>query len=160
MTQGYESNHSGKFLEGLVHNEFSARGFIFRNYGDDADNLDLFAPRVVVRRVPYVNLYKRTSFSEYVITEHSRRVRVECRWQEVSGSVDEKFPYLLENAEYYMPEPEVLILHGGDGAKKEAILYASERAARCTSKRLWVLNVNEFPRWVRNEFIRSKRVAA
>jgi hypothetical protein len=158
MTQGYESNHSGQFLESMVTREFSTRGFLFRTFDRDADNLDLFTPRVVVRNVPYTSLYKCESRSEFVITDHSRKIRVECRWQETSGSVDEKFPYLLDNAEFCMPESEILILLGGDGARKGAINYAKNRAAKCSRKKIWVLTVNDFPRWVREQFVIQKEL--
>jgi hypothetical protein len=52
VSQGAEANHSGKHLESMFQREFEARGFIFRTYGDDADNLDLFNPRIVVKNVP------------------------------------------------------------------------------------------------------------
>lgn len=159
MTQGYEANHSGQFLESIIHREFSSRGFLFRTFDEDADNLDMFTPRVVVKNVPYQSLYGCTSRSEFVITDFSRKVRVECRWQEVSGSVDEKFPYLLRNAVECMPEQEILILLGGNGARAEAVIWAKSEAQRCTTKRIFVLTVNEFPQWVRKEFVRPKEAA-
>jgi hypothetical protein len=82
MTQGYEANHSGKFLESIVNREFSSRGFIIRSYDEDQDNLDMFSPKIVVRNVPYISIYGCQSRSEFVITEYSRKVRIECRWQE------------------------------------------------------------------------------
>lgn len=159
MTQGREANHSGQFLENVMRTALSPRGFVFRAHGKDADNLDMFNARVVVTNTPYRNLYGKTSRSEYVITDKSRKVRVECRWQEVSGSVDEKFPYLLENAIHHMPELEVLILYGGGGAKKEAIQYAKRRAQLCTRKKIYVLSVDEMPRWVRDNFGDQKAAA-
>ena len=92
MTQGYEATHSGKFLEGLVRREFAARGFHFRGFGEDQNNLDMFAPRMVVRNAPYASLYGCQSRSEFLIIDGSRKIRVECRWQESAGSVDEKYP--------------------------------------------------------------------
>jgi PD-(D/E)XK nuclease superfamily protein len=160
MTQGYEANHSGKFLEDIVQREFSARGFLFRSHGDDAGNLDMFSRRIVLRNVPYRSLYGCTSRSEFVVTDGSRKVRVECRWQEVNGSVDEKYPYLLRNATERMPEQEVLILLGGDGARPEAIDWLKLEASRVLSKKIYVLNINEFPRWVRDQFLRPFTEAA
>lgn len=160
MTQGYEANHSGKFLEDIVQREFSARGFLFRSHGDDAGNLDMFSRRIVLRNVPYRSLYGCTSRSEFVVTDGSKKVRIECRWQEVGGSVDEKYPYLLRNAIERMPEPEILILLGGDGARVEAVSWLKLEAARVLSKKIYVLNINEFPRWVRDQFLRPSSEAA
>lgn len=156
MTQGYEANHSGKFLENIVEREFRARGFICRSFDEDGDNLDMFASKVIVRGVPYTSIYNCMSRSEFVVTDHSRKIRVECRWQESSGSVDEKFPYLLRNAIERMPEYEILILLGGDGARHEAVNWLKAEAAKIISKKIYVLNINEFPRWVRQEFVRRE----
>jgi PD-(D/E)XK nuclease superfamily protein len=160
MTQGYEANHSGKFLEDIVQREFSARGFLFRSHGDDAGNLDMFSRRIVLRNVPYRCIYECQSRSEFVVTDGSRKIRIECRWQEVAGSVDEKFPFLLRNAIERMPEHEILILLGGDGARPKSISWLKMEASRVLSKKIYVLNINEFPRWVRDEFMRPSTEAA
>lgn len=159
MTQGYEANHSGKFLEDILHRELAARGFLFRDYGEDADNLDMFAARIVVRNVPYHSLFDCESRSEFVITDGTRKIRVECRWQSTSGSVDEKFPYLLKNMEKCAPEREALILYGGEGARPGAINYLKCEARKITAKTIHVVSIGEFPSWVRRELV-AKRVAA
>jgi hypothetical protein len=160
MSQGYEANHSGKFLEDIVQREFMARGFLFRSHGEDAGNLDMFSRRIALRNVPYCSIYDCTSRSEFVVTDGSRKVRIECRWQEVSGSVDEKYPFLLRNAIERMPEREVLILLGGDGARAAAVNWLKVEASRVLAKKIYVLNINEFPRWVRDEFMRPSAEAA
>ena len=159
MTQGYEATHSGKFLEGLVLREFTARGFHFRGFGEDQNNLDMFAPRIVVRNAPYTSLYGCQSRSEFLIIDGSRQIRVECRWQESSGSVDEKYPYLLRNAVECMPENEVLILHGGDGARRDAIDWLTREAIKIRSKKIYVVNINGFLQWVRREIMTAQRAA-
>lgn len=153
MQQGYEANHSGKFLEDTLRRELSNRGFLFLDHRSDQNNLDLFEPRVVVRHVPYISLYGRESRSEFVITIGNRKIRVECRWQEKHGSVDEKFPYLLRNAIEHMPETEVLILYGGNGARREAVDWLKREASRVTAKRIYVVNINDFLMWVRREIV-------
>lgn len=160
MTQGYEANHSGKFLEETLRRELSSRGFLFRTHSDDVGNLDLFAPRVVVTRVPYKNLYKLTSYSEFVITDGDRKMRAECRWQETPGSVDEKFPYLIRNAIECMPESEVLFLLGGDGARPASVKWLHEEASKVSVKRIHVININGFLRFVRSEFGSGGRFGA
>jgi hypothetical protein len=160
MTQGYEATHSGKFLEGLVRREFAARGFHFRGFGDDQNNLDMFAPRIVIHNAPYQSLYGCQSRSEFLIIDGSRKIRVECRWQESSGSVDEKYPYLLRNAVECMPEHEILILHGGDGARREAIDWLQREAAKIRAKKIYVVNINGFLQWVRKEIMTANHRGA
>lgn len=72
----------------------------------------------------------------------------------------EKFPYLIRNAVECMPEQEVVILLGGGGARLGAVGFARDEARRCQTKRITVLTVDEFPRWVRDEFVRAKETAA
>jgi hypothetical protein len=62
--------------------------------------------------------------------------------------------HLLLNAVECMPENEVLILLEGNGARPEAVSWLSREASQINSKRIFVLNVNEFTGWVRREFVR------
>ena len=45
---------------------------------------------------------------------------IESKWQGVAGSIDEKYPYLVENIRSCFPCP-VIILADGDGARPGAI---------------------------------------
>lgn len=45
---------------------------------------------------------------------------IESKWQEIGGSVDEKFPYLVENIKRKYPCPAIVVV-GGGGAKFGAI---------------------------------------
>src|SRR5215203_3867103 len=136
MTQGYEAGHSGRFLEGILRQELTARGFLFREHRNDKNNLDMFAGRLVLRHAPYRSIYGCWSRSEFLIIDEPRRIRIECRWQEVSGSVDEKFPYLLRNAAERMPEKHIVLFIGGKGAKGAAVLWLKREAAAIQHKRI------------------------
>ena len=146
-----ESNHSGQFLESIVERELSSRGFLPITYGIDADNLHLFEPKRLVRNAPYTSLYDCDARSEFlgVDQETGRRFRIECRFQGVSGSVDEKFPYLLRNAVECMPENEIIILLGGEGARAQAIRWFKTEASKIVHKRISVMSINEFMQWVK-----------
>jgi hypothetical protein len=54
-------------------------------------------------------------------------VRIECRAQQISGSVDEKFPYLFECAKGF-PESAVWLVLSGDGARKRAMDWLKREA--------------------------------
>jgi hypothetical protein len=161
MTQGYEANHGGKWLEDIVEREFFQRGFLVRDYCDDQDNTDLFSPNRLVRNVPYTSIYGCSARSEFLIVSDvmMRRVRIECRMQASSGSVDEKMPYLLLNAKEAMPENEVMLLLGGDGARAKAVDWLRRQARAVANKQIHVLTINEFPNWAR-EFVKPLRCAA
>lgn len=153
-----ESNHSGKFLEQIFRRELSERGFLFKEHSNDANNMDMFVHRVVVCNAPYPSLYddRVYSRSEFLIIDGMRKIRSECRWQEVPGSVDEKFPYLLECVRKRMPEREVLILIGGGGARETSIRYLIKEAAKILEKRVHVVTINNFLSWVKRELVRAE----
>lgn len=115
--QGQEANHSGKSLERDIANEFHSRGVLIMPYGERADNLDFFQSRRLITRVPQRNWFKRISYSEFVYRgPDGLNVRIECKWQECAGSVDEKVPSLVWNAEC-APEKNVWIVIGGAGMR-------------------------------------------
>lgn len=76
----------------------------------------------LVKHLPYTSIYgSNRSKSEFgLVAPGGAITRIECKWQNVPGSVDEKFPYVVENA-LAVPERQVLIVVGGDGFKQAAI---------------------------------------
>lgn len=148
-TQGGEANGSGQFLERVVENEARARSFHVTEWRVDLDNYDLVHPRRLIRRVPYTSIYGCNSTSEFVLVDDlaGRRVRIECRWQQAAGSVDEKMPYLFLNADEAMPEHEIVLLLAGDGARDEAIAWLKNKCRKCQTKTILVQSIPEFRQW-------------
>lgn len=148
MTQGAQANRTGNLLESTVENAFAERGFTilaFREYEKrgmprDGDYL--------VKNVPYTSIYGHKGKTEFLALSAARNLeaRIECKWQQVSGSVDEKFPYLFENCKI-MPEPLVIVLLDGGGYKPEARRWLRNAAATCTEKNILVLDLTGFLRW-------------
>jgi hypothetical protein len=84
------------------------------------------------QRAPYTTLYGSEGTTEFMIraenAEHTPEFpienapgqlvcRIECKWQQTAGSVDEKFPYLYLSCVEAMPEKNIIILHGGGKAR-------------------------------------------
>ena len=69
---------------------------------------------------------------------------IECKWQASAGSVDEKYPFLVENIEYG-DYPTIVILDGG-GYTEAASEWLRSRSG--TDKFLYVFNQGEFQRFV------------
>jgi hypothetical protein len=63
----------------------------------------------------------------------------------------------LESIAYL--EKEILLLYGGRGARKKIIDYIKQEAVKIRGKKVWVLNINEFPGWVKQEFIGLRAVS-
>ena len=107
MKQGTKANKSGHRLEDKVENLI-------------LNNLDVVARRysqteirknVLLKHVPYTNIYGNTRCrSEFLLCYKSRKVRIECKFQESAGSVDEKLPYLFMNFTKSIPEEEAIIV--------------------------------------------------
>lgn len=129
QSQGQESNHSGKFLEETIEREFRVRKVDVSYWREGRGTLSLFAEHRLMKNVPYISIYGCHSKSEFVYWHQPTdlKVRIECRWQQSDGSVDEKFPYLLANAQR-MPEPFVWFIVDGDGARKEAVAWLRREA--------------------------------
>ena len=145
MSQGGDSNRSGQFLEQAIENEFKRRGVKVFAYIDKGDNGDIFEPAFLLKNVPYTSIYGCKSRSEFVYRDfrlHSD-IRIECRWQQSNGSVDEKLPYLLENAKQAMPEQEIWLIVDGGGARDLAVDWLKRQAAQVAAKTIRVLTVPE-----------------
>lgn len=147
QAQGTTANHHGHTLEETVLRVFTRYGFRIckaRDYhGEEGD--------ILLRDVPYTSIYGHTGKTEFVALSTSRqmRIRIECKWQQSTGSVDEKFPYLYLNCIYAMPEPEIILLIDGGGYKQGALDWIR----RAVQKRLFqetrekdirVCNLGEF----------------
>lgn len=51
---------------------------------------------------------------------------IECKWQQTSGSVDEKLPYVNLNIQTCYPTPAVVLIDGG-GMKPGAITWLTRQ---------------------------------
>jgi hypothetical protein len=150
QNQGQESNHSGTFLEDVVEKEFRKRGVHIGLWGEGGGTHYLFGDHQLLKHVPYRSIYGCQSRSEflYMRRQPDIQVRIECRWQQVSGSVDEKFPYFLANARH-VPERNVWLIVDGKGAKAQAIKWLMREAAADESKTIRVLDIIDYRKAVK-----------
>ena len=68
---------------------------------------------------------------------------IESKWQQSSGSVDEKFPYLVLNIRERYPCATIIVLDGG-GFKKGAEEWLRRQV---NDKLVHVFNMMEFQKW-------------
>ncbi|MAG24658.1 4-diphosphocytidyl-2C-methyl-D-erythritol kinase [Candidatus Pacearchaeota archaeon] len=159
-TPGAEANRSGRLLERFVIETMRSHGFIIQPYSVDADNRDWISPNRVLTNVPYKSIYGFAGArSEFVIVAETldRRIRVECKYQESAGSIDEKFPYMHRNA-LIVPEREVIFLLGGVGAKPGAVEWLRrECETESGGKILSVHDMHSFPSWAKQFATSAKR---
>ncbi len=146
--QGAQANKTGKVLESTVENTCAQHGFISLKYADYAALGHPLDGDYLVRDVPYTSIYGHKGKTEFLLisAKRSLRVRIECKWQQASGSVDEKFPYLFENCKI-MPEPCVIILIDGGGYKPQALDWLKNAAGACQEKDIRVFGLRDFLIW-------------
>jgi hypothetical protein len=152
MTQGYEANHSGRFLEDAIEHEFKARRVHIVSWIEsEGGNLDLFTAKQLLKGAPYKSIYGCASRSEFLYSHYPVvTCRIECKWQEGPGSVDEKFPYLIMNAQRAMVETNIWIVLDGGGARADAIQWIKVEALKIENKKIRIFSLIEAKRAIKD----------
>lgn len=161
IPKGFSANKQGRVLERTIVPCLESYGFAVIPYSEWKKDTSKHGEELVLRNVPYTTIYGHRGFTEFVV--HSRKynlqTRIECKWQQSGGSVDEKLPYLYLNCLEAVPEDDVIIVIGGGGMKKGAIAWLKsavtdrkylEIAAK--PKRIQVLSIDEFIQWANSTF--------
>ncbi len=157
LNQGLEANRSGIFLEDIIQNEFLIRGAPSFRFSKKRFNDDLFYRRFLLKNVPYRSIYDCKSTSEFVYRDlDGHDIRIECKNQDSKGSVDEKFPYLIENARRTMPEREIWLVVEGLGARPKAVAWLKKEAASIRHKTIRVMGIGEARKLIRNLHTNAK----
>lgn len=140
MTQGGRANANGKIFEEQLVPLFSRNGYIVIKYSEwKADeeliaNIEAGTPKkkapkryrdeqkLVICQYPFNSIYEHIGKTEFLIINKpkERVIRVECKWQQDAGSVDEKFPYMYLNCIYGYEEAEIILIVDGGGYKPGA----------------------------------------
>ena len=86
----------------------------------------------------------RVDFVLHNIASFPRGLIVESKWQDVGGTADEKFPYLVENIYQAYPLPAMVVIHGG-GCCPGALAYIRKRVNG--QQFVAVYSLEEFVSW-------------
>jgi len=139
-TQGQKAAKNGRIIENMLMPLFVGNGYkvitykVYKSAQIEFDKLD----KLVIYQYPFDSIYpNRKCKTEFVIYNRlkNREIRVECKWQQGSGSVDEKIPYLYLNAVFAFPESEIIIVMDGGGFDKSAKPWLVEQC-----KKRWLLD--------------------
>jgi len=138
MKQGTKANKTGHRLEDRVEKIILDNlNVVSRKYSKTKDRRN-----VLLKHVPYTNIYGSTRCrSEFVLCYNDRRIRIECKFQQSAGSVDEKLPYLFMNFTQSIPETEAIIVIEGNGFKKGAKEWLRKK---CGGTKVCVMSLDEF----------------
>jgi hypothetical protein len=162
--QGAYACNQGKVLERTVESTFKAKGFEILMFRDWERRKEAYSPDVLLKHCPFKNIYNHDGYTEFLLYSKTypspnRAIRIECKWQQSSGSVDEKFPYLYLNFIEAMPEKELVIIVDGNGARsgavswlKDAARYKKYTTGVNQDKEIRVFSLTEFIQWANNTF--------
>lgn len=159
--KGSLASNQGKVLESTVESTFSSKGFEIVNYRKWNKKKDSYSSELLLKNCPFVNIYSHDGNTEFLLLseKYDCRIRIECKWQQSSGSVDEKFPYLYLNCIEAMPEKEIVLIVDGGGAKhgavewlKSAIGNKKYTSAENQDKTIHVFTLSEFIQWANIRF--------
>jgi len=161
MNQGRKSNKTGNLLETTVRSILAEKGFEIIKHKDWIKNSLFSGKELLIENVPYTTIYNHRGKTEFLLKSEKYKfeARIECKWQQVSGSVDEKLPYLYLNCIEAMPEDNIIILIDGEGWKHGGIQWIKDAAQKekylnseIKPKNIQVFSLTEFMTWANNFF--------
>lgn len=157
MSQGARANTNGHTCENVLVPLFEANGYAVVAWGEYKRTAASRArydamEKLVIKQYPYVSIYDHKGKTEFLVRNKilDREIRVEVKWQQSAGSVDEKYPYLWLNAVYAYPENEIVLIVDGGGYKPGARQWLAQVCAKRwllddkPSKRVSVMSLAEF----------------
>ena len=150
-SSGAKANWNGKMFEDFVHDHLVRNGWKFmekviviktpKNYRTQTGDQKWFTTQCKLTNTIYENPWK----VDFLL--HDERTKktlvIECKWQQSQGSVDEKYPYLVQNIKEKSPHP-CLVLLDGDGYKPAAKEWLKTQVDK---KLIGVLSMSEFVKW-------------
>ncbi len=110
-------------LESTVRSVLQRHGFETVAHSDYRKKPERYGKELLLTNMPYDTIYNHKGKTEFLLLSEKYQLttRIECKWQQSNGSVDEKLPYLYLNCIETMPEKDIIIVIDGDGWKKGAI---------------------------------------
>lgn len=140
------ANQTGTQLEGFIRSVLLARGYkpVERNRFMPARYLEqpIFATQFQLG----LSIYDTELFCDFILYHPEKWpdcLVIESKWQQVSGSVDEKFPFTVLNIKMKSQYKTVILLDG-KGYKPGAETWLRQQV---DGKLLYVFSMAEFQKW-------------
>lgn len=130
MTNGTFANKTGAIAEQIIGCILSERGYAIKRQQGIGTSI--------------YNHKLKCDFLISNVTGFPDGLIIESKWQDVSGSADEKFPYLVMNIKERYPCPAIVV-YGGDGHKNGAITWLRNQIG---DKLIGVYSIEEFVSYV------------
>lgn len=153
---GTHANRTGNQLEQFVEDKLLRNGYtLFSNH-----KVQLFANRHTVGGKQYAlqvpcgtSIYETQRKCDVLVLNQDKfkdGLIIECKWQQSSGSVDEKYPFALYNI-IKIGVPTIILLDGG-GYKPAAMKWLKDQVNPSRAL-IGVHNMAEFQTMVNNGFL-------
>jgi len=161
MEKGRKTNITGTQLEKAVQTVLIEKGFEIEMYSIWSKNPDDYSKEILLKNAPFETIYEHKGRTEFLLLskKYNLKIRIECKWQQSPGSVDEKLPYLYLNTIEAMPEKDIMILIDGDGFKKgakkwlrDAVKKRKYTTEKSNKKNIMVFSLTEFFTWANDTF--------
>jgi len=157
MTQGGRAIETGGTLEEVVVSLLGKKQY--REIGADlrkTEKMDALAASFFPRRYarqPVIckGVYGTDIQTDFFLLDQDKfpeGLIIECKWQQSTGSVDEKLPYLDLNIRQRFPALTVVLIDG-DGWKKGAIEWLKAQVG-VNQNLIGVYSIKEFMTWANN----------
>lgn len=138
------ANFNGQQLENMINNHLRAIGLTYvTNTEFDFKRKNTYTTQLQIGSLSILGKKIRVDFVISSIPQFKQGLIIESKWQQVPGSVDEKYPYLIENILIKYPVPTLLVLDGG-GYTDNLLQYLKSKR---NGKFLNVFSMFEFQKW-------------
>ncbi len=116
------ANYTGNQLEKFIQDRLIERGYKF--VPKDKFNPATYLQQPIYSKQFYIgkSIYDTNMYCDFILyhpEKHPQCLIIESKWQQIGGSVDEKYPYVILNIQHKYPHKTILLLDGG-GYKKQA----------------------------------------
>lgn len=123
------SNKNGLNFEYFIEQIIQKHNYLFISKKDFFNiyktiNKPCFTKQIIIGESIY-NTKRTADFLIYHPQKHKKPIVIEVKWQQSKGSVDEKFPFLIENIK--KNKYKTIIIIDGNGYKKSALNWLKEK---------------------------------
>jgi hypothetical protein len=144
---GSRANRTGKRLEEFITHELEESGYTYIDRMKWKIALYLDQPIYTRQLFLCKSIYDTAVYGDFTLFHPKKYpdcLVIESKWQESSGSVDEKLPFLVSNIKERFPINAIVVIDGG-GFKKGAIKWVQ---SQIDGKLLNVFSMSDFHKWV------------
>lgn len=150
-TQGGRAVRTGNALERVVLHALDDNKYTFIPHRQFLAACCLPQPLYTRQINACDSVYGTQVFADFMLYHPQKwpnKLIIECKWQQSSGSVDEKYPYNVLNIREQYPCPAIILLDG-EGYKAGAAAWLRRQVDGV--KLLHVFSMVQFQTWVNND---------